>query len=81
MHNLALRAQVLQGYEGFKVRASPLCTPARRFMTFFFHHVAHSWIFHIYPWLVGTAGAGTTVGEVLHGVGVEVGYPDIFGIW
>ncbi len=88
VHNLALRAQVLQGYEEFKVRVSlrsllrpPLCTLARRFMTFFFHHIAYSWIVHVCPWLTGTAGAGTTAGEVLHGVGVEVGYPNIFGIW
>ena len=83
MHDLALRAQVLQGYEEFKVRVSfrPPPTPARLFMTFFFHHIAHSWIFHVYPWLTGTAGAGTTAGEVLHGVGVEVGYPGKFGIW
>jgi hypothetical protein len=84
VHNLALRAQVLQGYEEFKVRVSfrpPLCTPARGFMTFFFHYIAYSRIFHVYSWLTGTAGVGTTAGEVLHCVGVEVGYPGRVGIW
>jgi hypothetical protein len=60
---------------------SSLCTPARRFMTFFFRLIAYSWVFHVYPWLTGTAGAGTTAGEVLHGMGVEVGYPGRFRIW
>jgi hypothetical protein len=46
-----------------------------------FHHIAYSWIFHVHPWLTGTAGAGTTAGEVLHGVGVEVGCPGRLGIW
>ena len=83
MHNLALRAQVLQGYEEFKVRiiSALRYAPQRRFMTFIIHHIAHSWIFHVYPWLTGTAGVGTTDGEVLHGVGMEVGYPGRFGIW
>ena len=51
--------QVLQGYKEFKVRVS---------------FRPPSWIFYIYLWLIGTAGAGTMAGEVLHDVGVEVGY-------
>ena len=89
MHDLALRAQVLQGYEEFKVRVSfrpPLLAlryahQRERFMTLFFRLIAYSRILHVYPRLTGTAGAGTTAGEVLHCVGVEVGYPGRFGIW
>ena len=43
--------------------------------------VAYPWVVRVCLWHAGTAGAGAAVGEVLHGVGVEVGYRGGFGIW
>ena len=90
MHDLALRAQVLQGYEEFKVRANlcrPLYARQRRrdpfiYQLFFFVFVvAYPWVVRVRLWHAGTAGAGAAVGEVLHGVGLEVGYRGGFRIW
>jgi hypothetical protein len=86
VNDLALRAQVLQGYEEFKVRAvrsslSVYATPAgQRFIYDPSFCVAYPWIFHVHSGPTGTAGAGASAGEVLHGVVMEVGYRGRFGI-
>jgi len=78
VHDLALRAQVLQGYDEFKVRVSCrlLFVHANgAIYGLLLHRIAYARIFHVYPRYTGTTGTGATAGEVLYGVGVEVGYP------
>jgi hypothetical protein len=79
VHNLALRAQVLQGYDEFKVRVScrPLFVHANgAIYGLLLHRIAHARIFRVHPWYTRTVCTGATTGEVLYSVGVEVGYPD-----
>ena len=37
--------------------------------------LAHPWIIHVYPQDFRPAGTGAAAREVLHGMGVEMGYP------
>ena len=75
MHDVALRAQVWQGYEEFKVRICRLSfIHASGGLLTTLTYIAYPWVVHVNPWRAGTAGSGTTGGEVLHSVGMEVEY-------
>jgi hypothetical protein len=76
VHDFALRAQVLRGYEEFKV-CDGIALRARGSRS----PIAHPWILHIYSKDTGPAGTGAATREVLHDMGVEMGYTGGFGVW
>jgi len=78
VHDLALRAQILMGYEEFKVcHGKSLRARSLRPIKL---PIAHPWILHVHSQDIGPASAGAAARKVLHDMGMEIGYRGGFGI-
>ena len=71
VHDSALCAHLKRGYEMFKVR--PWAEEASYSTN---HHgsVAHTWMFNLYSVHSWSRSLGTSAGEILHRLGLEVGF-------